>query len=275
VSKTAPLQSRLSSASILQVRACGQAGVRFLICVGLFFTGLTVAFAQQRNFVSCPIVRDTSTVPCFLAEYEGETYFLGIQQDITSDFHPPQLKHEVLVEGQVAAGPRICGGVPLKPLAISVLKEVNLACNTLLPAEPGIDAPAALRGPGPSSRHTEAAVAPREALSGPHEFTVLYAFDDDYLDFAGNRVVTEAADYAKRIGATSMKVVGYRGTTVLSNGNTLVEKAGLADKRAQNITTVLRGLGVSNVAARAKNDAEPGDGKTDASRRRVTILVSP
>src|SRR5471030_1347112 len=96
---------------------------------------------QQRSFVSCPIVRDTKTVPCYLAEYEGETYFLGIQQDITSDFHPPQLKHEVLVEGTVAvdpSAPRVCGGIPLKPLSISVLKEVNLACNTLLPAEPGI-----------------------------------------------------------------------------------------------------------------------------------------
>ena len=249
--------------------------MRFVICVGLFFTALSAALAQQKNFVACPIVRDTSTVPCFLAEYEGETYFLGIQQDITSDFHPPQLKHEVLVEGQVAAGPRVCGGIPLKSLAISVLKEVNLACNTLLPAEPGIDAPAALRGPGPSSRHPEAAAAPREPLSGAHEFTMLYAFDDDYLDFAGNRVVTEAADYAKRIGASSVKVAGYRATTVLSNGNKLVEKAGLAEKRAQNIATILRGLGLSNVATSAKSDSEPGDGKADASRRRVTILVTP
>jgi hypothetical protein len=58
----------------------------------LFFASVA-ALAQQKNFVACPIVRDTSTVPCFLAEYEGETYFLGIQQDITNDFHPPQLNH--------------------------------------------------------------------------------------------------------------------------------------------------------------------------------------
>lgn len=246
-----------------------------LIYVGLFFTALSAALAQQRNFVACPIVRDTSTVPCFLAEYEGETYFLGIQQDITSDFHPPQLKHEVLVEGRVANGPRVCGGIPLKPLAISVLKEVNLACDTLLPAEPGIDAPAALRGAGPSSRHSESAEAPRVPLSGAHEFTVLYAFNNDYLDFAGGQTVNEAADYAKQIRASSVKVAGYRATTVLSNGNSMVEKASLAEKRAQNIATILRGLGVSNLAVSSKSDPEPGGGKTDASRRRVTILVTP
>jgi outer membrane protein OmpA-like peptidoglycan-associated protein len=237
---------------------------------------LAAALGQQRSFVSCPIVRDTKTVPCFLAEYEGETYYLGIQQDITNEFHPPQLKHEVLVEGRIMEGPRVCGGIPLQPVSISVLKEVNLACNTLLPPEPGIEAPAALRGAGPSSaRGPEAGGAPRETLTGRHEFTVLYSFNDDYLEFAANQVVTEAAAYAKRIGASSVKISGYRATSVLSNGDKLVEKAGIAEKRAQEIATLLRGLGVSGVAVEWKSEPEPGDGKTDSSRRRVSLLVTP
>jgi outer membrane protein OmpA-like peptidoglycan-associated protein len=253
--------------------------IRFgLFMLGAVVLGPIVAFGQQRSFVSCPIVRDTKTVPCFLAEYEGETYYLGIQQDITSDFHPPQLKHEVLVEGTIAAGPRVCGGIPLKPVAISVLKEVNLACNILLPPEPGIDAPPAPRRPGPSSRRTEADIreSPEQvARTGRQEFTILYAFNDDYLEYAANQVVTEAAAYAKRIGASSVKVSGYRATSLLSNGNRLVEKAGLAEKRAQNITTLLRGLGLSNVTVESKNEPEPGDGQMDPSRRRVTIRVTP
>jgi outer membrane protein OmpA-like peptidoglycan-associated protein len=243
-------------------------------CFGLFLLAV-VAFGQQRNFVSCPIVRDTKTVPCFLAEYEGEVYYLGIQQDITSEFHPPQLKHEVLVEGRVASGPRVCGGIPLQALSISVLKEVNLACNTLLPAEPGIEAPAAPRGPGPSSRRAESTRSPRESFTGAHEFTVLYSFNDDYLEYAANQVVTEAAAYAKRIGTSRVKVSGYRATTLLSNGDRLVEKAGLAEKRAQNIATLLHGLGVAGVTVEWNNEPEPGDGQTDPSRRRVSILVTP
>lgn len=235
----------------------------------------SIAIGQQRNFVACPIVRDTKTVPCFLAEYEGELYYLGIQQDITSEFHPPQLKHDVLVEGRVANGPRVCGGIPLQPLSISVIKELNLACNTLLPAEPGIEAPPAPRGAGPSSRRPTEARAAKEPLSGPQEFTVLYSFDDDYLEYAGNLVVTEAAAYAKRIGASSVKVSGYRATSVLSNGSRLVEKPGLAEKRAQNIATVLRGSGVSAVTVEWKADPEPGDGQTDPSHRRVVISVRP
>lgn len=231
----------------------------------LFIVCAATLFAQQKNFISCPIVRDTKTVPCFLAEYEGETYFLGIQQDIANDFHPPQLKHEVLVEGTVAQGPRVCGGIPLQPVAISVIKEVNLNCNTLLPAEPGIDAPPLRRPEEPQ----------RETYSGPHEFTILYSFNDDVADYAAIATVNEAASYAKRIGASSVKINGYRTTTVLSDGNRLVEKADLAEKRAANIKNLFAGLGVQRISVQWKDDAEAGDGKADPSRRRVTILVTP
>ncbi len=243
-------------------------------CLGLFVAAV-VALGQQRSFVACPIVRDTKTVPCFLAEYDGELYYLGIQQDITADFHPPQLKHEALVEGKVVPGPRVCGGIPLQPVSVSVLKEVNLSCNTLLPAEPGIDAPPAARGAGPSSPRSEKTVKTEQPLAGPHEFKIQYSFNDDYLEFAGDAVVTQAADYAKRIRASSVKVSGYRATSLLTNGERMVEKAGLAEKRAQNIATLLRGLGVAGVSVEWKSDAEPGDGLMDPSRRRVVILVTP
>jgi outer membrane protein OmpA-like peptidoglycan-associated protein len=243
-------------------------GVAFMVLIA-------VAFGQQRSFVSCPIVRDTSTVPCYLAEYDGEVYYLGIQQDITNSFHPPQLKHEVLVEGTIVAGPRVCGGIPLKPVSLSVIKEVNLACSTLLPAEPGIDAPPALRGPGPASKPLQLTSAPHAPLTGTQEFTVLYSFNDDYLEFGAGRVVNEAASYAKQAGASSVKITGYRATSLLSNGQRLTEKAGLAEKRAQNVATLLRGLGVAKVAVDWKSEAEPGDGKSDPSRRRVSIVVTP
>jgi outer membrane protein OmpA-like peptidoglycan-associated protein len=245
------------------------------IACSLWLLAAAMAMGQERSFIACPIVRDTKTVPCFLAEYQGELYYLGIQQDITAAFHPPQLKHEVLVEGRVSEGPRVCGGIPLAPLSISVFKEVNQACNTLLPAEPGIDAPAAARGAGPAShRLAEPAPAP-ESLTGRQEFTVLYAFNDDFVDFAAIGEVRRATGYAVKIGASTVKVTGYRATTLLSNGERLVEKDGLAEKRAQEIATLLQGSGVTAVSADWKKEAEPGDGKTDASRRRVTIAVIP
>jgi hypothetical protein len=104
--------------------------------VALLATVSTSAAPEpHRNFVTCPIVRDTSTVPCWLAEYKGELYFLTLQTDVSAPVNPPQLGHQVLVEGVVSNEPRICGGIVLKPVVLSVLPELDNSCSTVLPAE--------------------------------------------------------------------------------------------------------------------------------------------
>ena len=120
--------------------------------------------AERRNFVACPIVRDTASVPCWLAEHEGELYFLTLQTDVSAPVTPPWLGHRVLVEGSVAAErPRICGGIVLEPVVLSVLPELDASCNTaVLPAEERynltFEPP---RPPGPSAgRLAFAATAP-------------------------------------------------------------------------------------------------------------------
>ena len=84
-----------------------------------------------------------------------------------------------------------------------------------LPAEPGIEAPPAARGAGPS--HAEAVRAPREAISS--QFTIHYSFNDDYLEYAGNGTVTKnnghcsEPSYCSAISAwsaSSMPASSYR-----------------------------------------------------------------
>lgn len=104
---------------------------------------------------------------------------------------------------------------------------------------------------------------------------MLYAFDDDYVDYAAIATVRKAAAYAIKIGASAVKVIGYRATTLLSDGTHLVEKSELAEERAQAIAVLLRGLNVAGVTADWNKEPVPADGKTDPSRRRVTISVIP
>jgi outer membrane protein OmpA-like peptidoglycan-associated protein len=225
--------------------------------------------ANRRNFLACPIVRDTKTLPCWLAEYEGELYFLGLQGSSASEFYPPQLNHKVLVEGTITNQPRICGGIPLKPLRISVLPELNRACNTLLPAEDGIEAPAA-----PERRFTDAL---RQAGSDTtqRDFTVPFDFDSDYLTFHTTRVVSEAARVAKAVRPVKIEVQGYRATTWLSNGQKLIEIETIAEKRAKKVGEILIGLGLpaAAVSVNWKSEPEPCDGVTDPDKRRVTIKI--
>src|SRR5580658_10931596 len=238
------------------------------------------AFSQHVNFVACPVVRDTKTVPCFLADYNGETYFLGIQQDITADFYPPQLLHEALIEGEVAPGPRVCGGIPLKPLHVSVMPEVNRACNTILPAEPGIDAPPAKRPAGPSTRQapvSTAALPPKkpEPPFGEREFTIQYDFDSDFLFARNTRQLTDIAEYSRVSKAQTLEVIGYRGSTLLSNGNLLIEKADVSRLRAERVAEVLKGLGTSATAVRWIVEPAAANGAKDYESRRVAVRVMP
>ena len=238
--------------------------------------------ADRRNFVTCPIVRDTKTVPCWLAEFQGELYFLGIQADTGADWYPPQLGHDVLVEGMVVSGPRVCGGIPLKPITTSVMPELNAACTTVLPAEDRLEAPPAERGPGPSSERRTATPPPATpALPSPpfatRTFVLPFDFDSDLMFGRVTRLADQAFRYAKATAPARVEVTGYRAVTLLSDGRTLVENQRIAERRAAKLGAILRGLGLpaSSIVVKWKATPEPADGVNDAQRRRVVVTVKP
>jgi hypothetical protein len=222
--------------------------------------------AQNLSFVTCPIVRDTKTVPCWLAEYNGETYYLGNQGGVAQDFYPPQLYHEVLVEGVVAEGPRVCGGIPLRPVKTSVLLEINRACNTILPVEDGIEAPER-----PPSREPVSWVR----SSGPADVTIFFDFDNDFLSLHSSGAVQRIVEEFKQTGASLIEVTAFRGASKLTNGSVMVEQPSIAAARAGKVRQILAGLGLSaaslNVAAISAPVAP--DGVNDAWSRKVTLSV--
>ncbi|MFN0111835.1 MAG: OmpA family protein [Blastocatellia bacterium] len=251
--------------------------IALILVAALFLTSGTKATrndtppANRRNFVACPIVRDSKTMPCWLAEYDGELYYLGQQGSSSSEFYPPQLNHEVLVEGAVANEPRVCGGIPLKPVRISVMAELNRACNTLLPAEDGLEPP-----PPPAGRSVDQ-MRQQGADTSVREFTVPYDFDSDYLTLHTTRIVGESARVAKAAPPAKIEVTGYRATTWLSNGKKLIEAESISAKRANKVGEILVGLGLpaATVKVIARTEPEPCDGVTDANKRRVTIKLIP
>lgn len=238
---------------------------------------------ERLNFVSCPIVRDTEMVPCWLAEYEGELYFLGIQLDLQSPFFPPQLKHEALVEGVVSDKPRICGGIVLEPVKVASLPELNPSCNTILPAE-GHKIENARRGTGPDpinlSATNQRKARQAEEYSPPYEprsYTVYFDFDSEYMPSRSTRVVTEVMRYATAINAKKVTVTARRGSALLSNGRKLAEQERFPEIRAKKIHEALADLGVaaSTISSSWKGSVEPADGIDDFETRRVEIVVTP
>jgi hypothetical protein len=230
------------------------------------------------NFVSCPIVRDTASVPCWLAEYNGELYFLTIQSDVSAPVTPPWLEHRVLVEGTVSNEPRICGGVVIKPVHLSVLPERDASCNTILPAEEQynltFEPP---RPPGPSKGRLAfdgaAGAAPAGASSAsPTRVVVPYDFDG-LVGFNHPRYLTQALSAARALNARVIEIVGYRGAVRLSNGQTMMEAPDIGKRRAEQVAMLLKGAGLTAPMYEVRWEDQPAKptGVDDYLARRVEI----
>lgn len=225
----------------------------------------------RKQFLTCPIVRDTQTQPCWLAEYQGELYYLGQQGGVANDFHPPQLGHQVLVEGTVqGAGPgRVCGGIPLQPVKVSVMRELTPSCKTILPAEDGIEAPPPI--PAPRGQPAPSWVR----LNGPGDVTLYFDFDDDFFSLHVTTALTGLATHIKETKASRVEVTGYRATTRLTGGEVLTERVQVGGVRARKVADTLVGLGVAKdvLVVGGPEQAEPADGVNDPWNRRVTVHV--
>lgn len=273
------------------------------LVLGIGLTGVSAADTikappTQRNFVACPVVIDAQDVPCWVADYEGERYFLTVQTGRSYGVvFAPQLKHKVLVEGTVTDEPRICGGVVLKDVKLSVMEyEISPECDQILPGDayrtkgprpiiPDGDPPwgksTAVPLPPDPSRSPAAIKAKMERMAAAKEtweFVVPYFFDSNYLPFpAEQATVDQAADYAVMTNARRVEVVGYRGSVILSNGEIMTERAGLAEQRARKVADILRDFGVPDSALKVswKEEPEHSGGVRDYEKRRVTITVIP
>ncbi|MFC4313183.1 hypothetical protein ACFPN2_29160 [Steroidobacter flavus] len=236
--------------------------------------------ANHRNFVACPMVRDTSTVPCWLAEYEGQTYYLTIQTDVSAPVNPPWLGHKVLVEGTISDEPNICGGIVLKPVALSVIQELDGTCNTMLPAEERYNLPfEPPRPPGPSKGRLafgDPVTKPKAEEAAPSKsFELRYEFDSLVM-FRHAQPLQQIFEHAKQSGATNVQITGYRAATLLSNGQLMQEDKEIGRRRAEQVADLLRGAGLTDLKYDVKwqDETKRAKGVEDATLRRVQIVVS-
>ena len=268
------------------MNAHGLSSVGVLLLAGWLASGAVASIGAdeptRKNFVSCPIVRDTASVPCWLTEYEGETYFLTLQTDVSAPVTPPWLGHQVLVEGVVSSEPRICGGVVLKPVHLSVLPERDASCNTILPAEDRynltFEPP---RPPGPSKgrlafdNRTPAAPPPAVNAS-TREFVIQYDFDR-LVGFSHAGPLSQILNFTREVNAREIEIVGHRGAVLLSNGRTMVEEPTIGKQRAEQVSMLLQGANLKEPTFTVKWVDEPAKatGVDDYLSRRVVVTVRP
>ncbi|MET0291405.1 MAG: hypothetical protein ABW136_03505 [Steroidobacteraceae bacterium] len=245
----------------------------------MLFAITAPVLAKDLAFVACPIVRDTRTVPCWLTEYDGELYYLGIQTDVSAPFNPPSLGHRILVEGKSQPeSPRICGGIVIESPTVSIINERADDCRAQWPSDDRYQLPfEPPRPPGPSKGRLAFDYAPPEppppkASREARTFTVPYDFDGT-VGFKTPRFLTPILEFARGTEARRIEIIGYRNVVALSDGTSLAESDALAKRRAEQIAQLLRGAGLTEATYDVKwqDAAEPGG----AEKRRVVVIVKP
>ncbi len=262
-------------------------GSRHRIALAALALGPALAAAGPKpgdrlSFVSCPIVRDTRSVPCWLTEFEGELYYLTIQSDVSAAVQPPMLGHRVLVEGVVADKPPICGGVVIEPVRLSVMPERDANCNTLLPADERYTIDFNPRPPGPSGGRLAFApdpaarrAAPPPKVEGPQTLEIYFDFDKS-VSFRHPSDLMAVLERARQIGATRGTVTGMRGAHRLSDGTLLEESPNVGQRRAEEVARLLVGAGLNvPLAVRTASGQPEADGVDDWRSRRVTVVLEP
>jgi hypothetical protein len=236
---------------------------------------------ERIIFVSCPIVRDTRSVPCWISRYQGDTYYLTIQSDVSAQVQPPLLGHQVLVEGVVTDETQICGGIVLSEVNLTAMPELDANCNTMLPAEDRYVIDFNPRPPGPSGGRLAfdpAPGAPRQAPPppvGPQEINLYFDFDKG-VSFRHPRFLSEILRTAEQVGASTMVVTGVRGAHLLSDGTLLQEAVNSGQRRAEEISSLLLAAGLKVETEVNWTDAvAEADGIEDWQSRRVTVRLIP
>jgi outer membrane protein OmpA-like peptidoglycan-associated protein len=229
------------------------------------------------SFVACPVYRDTDNgrkSGCWLATDPAS----GVRYDIADSRTKPQIGHEVLIEGSVAAGEQACGAPLLSPTHVSVLDTV---CPTvLLPAEnyPGRRSIVSLASVLPPTN------TPRPPIAGPfaaREWNIEFGYGSDFLQYQYSEVILD--EIARTVAAAHprlVQVVGYAVTQErIVSGHALSEPRELARRRAEMVALALERLGVARPPMQVSWGINPRpvvieDGLPEPSRRRVEIHLA-
>ncbi|WP_395399549.1 hypothetical protein ACHMW6_20885 [Pseudoduganella sp. UC29_106] len=234
--------------------------------------------AEPVRFVACPVYRDTDAgrkSGCWLAT-DGAT---GTRYDVSDAPYKPWIGRMILVEGQPADSPDICGGVPLAPVRVAVLEET--CAEVLIPAEGYPSKPSVL----PKDVMAPSSV-PRVLPPGPYsrqQYEIEFSFGDDRLMYQHVETTIErAALYAQASKAGRVEVIGRADTPGFTASHRPMREPGrLAAARAGMVREALLRLGVPAASIVVREDTHPQPladappALRDVSRRRATIVVTP
>jgi outer membrane protein OmpA-like peptidoglycan-associated protein len=248
----------------------------------LLMLPVAIAFAaDEQRFISCPVYRDTDSGKksgCWLADDPVK----GVRYDVSSSPAKPDWNFAVLVEGRRATVQAdVCGGVVLDPVRVSVLRD-QPCTRAMIPAEGYSGRIFVL-----PKRNVAPLYAPRDPATPPFKprsFAVTFDFGSDFVTYQlTDYYLDQIAYYALDSAPARLEIIGYAASSPVSvSGQTIVEPAALARRRAEKVAQWmrLRGVPADRLKLAWRSDPAPrqleaADGLEAPSLRRVEITVTP
>jgi hypothetical protein len=252
--------------------------MRRLIPALLLFASVPVIAGDTVRFLACPVYRDTDAgrkSGCWLGT-DGAT---GRRYDVSDAPFKPSVGRMMLVEGETAATPDICGGTPLAPVRVAVLDE---PCpEVVIPAEGYPSKPSVV----PLDTMMAPLSVPRVLPPPPYsrqDYQVEFTYGDDRLMYQHvENIIEKAALYAKASKGRVELVGTADASGFTASGRRMQEAPGLAQARAAMVREALVRLGVPAGRIAVKTNVHPAAlpgwpaALEMSSRRRVTIIVVP
>jgi len=133
-------------------------------------------------------------------------------------------------------------------------------------------APAPVAAPAPAPAPVAKAPPPAPAI--PQKFIVFFDFDKSNLRNDAQKIVSDAAEYAKKNGKARINATGHADTSGSPSYN-----LALSERRAAAVKAELARIGIpeSEVVVMFKGESEPlvstGDGVKEPQNRRVEIVL--
>ena len=255
-----------------------------LLALASQFCGLALA-GTRVAFVGCPVMRDMPLParPCWLAQDGDKLYFVGMQGDTfpPAAFYAPQLKHRVLVEAEEGEGEKVCGGLPLTHVKLSVLPELDVSCDTVLPSAgfaPGPEirpSPPFRKGTGLANdpsypRQKYQMPPPAQPPFDVKTFRLDFGFDDDFVHLPESFIIQSAAAYFEQSHAGKLAIDVHRDRVELTNGTILEEGADVAQRRLDRMLNLFTTWGIPPSRIETRISAQPAPGG-----RYLTMTVTP
>ena len=271
--------------------------IKYILIVLPLLGGSALSWSSESlSFVSCPIARDIGEDVdlCFYTVYEGQRYSVSIPPD----WSRPQLNHQVLVEGFVSNEQRACGA-SLIVGRISVLPEIAPQCNQIDVDDGKVEGRAYnLFTVGPQALKDKANKMKRDMVNDPtislkavmiepphrtipeapfenQHLTIYFPFESDRASGPDMMKLVNMVDYAKT-SKGQFVIEAYQGISLLSNGESVAEKNGMAMQRANKLKRILAGLGVALEQIAIRKSAKPvqGNGIEDWKNRRIELTLN-